>query len=303
MLSRRQAALISPLLLGEFEDATSPDSNRITCMPEFDDRQGFADKENEGPTPRIKLFRTGNQKKRQPICGDKTVRHLIEFKPRAVELKPVTNNYHQGDDDEFKVKAAASILMLMRYVAAFDQKNMPTIAEPITMTTSDSPTIKMSAPSVDVHNLVLDDQTEERVGMLLAQPEDAQELNSLHCFVRSDLLELFVVQDGTSRGHVGLRCACCAHLPRKDRAGTVMTKFFPKSLRDIYRSVCTWQRVHFQQCRHVPKKVLRMYKALKADDKTRGKTKYWVESAKRMGLVDVGEGEREGIRFASLPNV
>jgi hypothetical protein len=161
--------------------------------------------------------------------------------------------------------------------------------------------------------------------MRLALPEDAQELNSLHCFVRAELLELFALpathdeiasvdqhsarassrrnnssQKGRnySSGRVGLRCVYCAHLPRRARSGSTMSSFYPKSLTDIYRSVCTWQRIHFRSCRHVPPQVREGYSHLKDSDRTRGKTRYWVSSAHRLGLVDV-DSERGGICFAT----
>jgi hypothetical protein len=165
-------------------------------------------------------------------------------------------------------------------------------------------------------------------GMRLALPEDAHELNSLHCFVRAELLELFALpEDGVSTnqvrgsqsrssrrtsttitssgrsyasGRVGLRCVYCAHLPRRARAGSTMSSFYPKSLSDLYRSVCTWQRIHFKSCRHIPPQVREGYWQLKESDRTRGKTRYWVNSAQRIGLVDIGS-ERGGICFATSP--
>ena len=232
----------------------------------------------------------------------------------------------------------------------------------------------------------------------LALPKDRDELNSLHCFVRSELLELFVVpspenqvsnqhknnstrttyseknsgkrkrrsctllneslslhtrssdeeqdeeseyEDGpvTRRrcnnrdhsqstkkstssygslttssvrlfpGRVGLRCVHCAHLPRQKQRNAIcentsskasMPLFYPKSLNDLYRSVCTWQRVHFRNCPHIPTEVRETYWALKEGDRTRGKTKYWLVSAKKLGLVDsVGVHNRGGIQFST----
>jgi hypothetical protein len=42
------------------------------------------------------------------------------------------------------------------------------------------------------------------------------------------------------------------------------------------------------------------YSHLKESDRTRGKTRYWVSSARRLGLVDV-DSERGGICFATKP--
>lgn len=217
----------------------------------------------------------------------------------------------------------------------------------------------------------------------LAIRQDSHELNSLHCFVRSHLLELFIVHhekefsnenkissfvekredehenqsvdlveeddsdsernDGASQkcashsdheaivssilseqqshniynckngnkmnvtcstrlfpGRVGLRCIYCGHIPRKAIFGKAsMSTFYPKSLSDLYRSVCTWQRVHFRSCRHIPSDIKEKYWSLKDSDRSRGKTKYWVTSALEIGLVDSdGIDGRGGVCFA-----
>ena len=110
-------------------------------------------------------------------------------------------------------------------------------------------------------------------------------------------------------GRVGLRCVHCAHLPREKQKSSIcestsskasMPLFYPKSLNDLYRSVCTWQRVHFRNCPHIPNEVRERYWALKEGDRTRGKTKYWLVSAKKLGLVDsVGVHNKGGIQFSS----
>ena len=134
-------------------------------------------------------------------------------------------------------------------------------------------------------------------------PEDPNELNSLHCFVRAKLLEVFYLppQKGKPNGRAGLRCLFCAHLPRKERAGTTMCSFYPKSLRDLYRSVMTWQRIHFRLCKHVPQVIKEEYWKHKESDQTRGKTEYWVTSATRLGFEDISDG-RNGICFVQPNN-
>ena len=160
----------------------------------------------------------------------------------------------------------------------------------------------------------------------LSTSGDPKELNSLHCYVRSELLELFEQHDCSSEtkqsdgviqceevlkrpksqdsSRVGLRCVFCALKPKPaliyddkknpfldpqpiiDSFNAPMSTFYPKSINEIYRLVCTWQRVHFNKCKNVPPSVKAMYKNLKASDKTRGKTKYWTTSANDLGLVD-----------------
>lgn len=152
-------------------------------------------------------------------------------------------------------------------------------------------------------------------GMRLAAPNDREELNSLHCFVRSELLEVFVLKDSKATGdeanenrrknnhkikpgnqiqRVGIRCVHCGNKPKCQRVGTSMSTFFPKSLQDIYRGVCTWQRIHFQACKHIPNELKELYKHLKDSDRSRGKKAHWIQSAHDMGFRNVDEN-RNGI--------
>ncbi len=140
-------------------------------------------------------------------------------------------------------------------------------------------------------------------GMRLASPDDCDELNSLHCFVRADLLEVFVLEDsrscqpckdGKQIHRVGIRCVYCGTKPKSERAGTSMSTFFPKSLQDIYRGVCTWQRIHFPACKHMPDEMKYLYKALKDGDRSRGKKAHWIRSARKMGFQNVDEN-RNGV--------
>jgi hypothetical protein len=151
-------------------------------------------------------------------------------------------------------------------------------------------------------------------GMRLAAPNDEEELNSLHCFVRAELLEVFVLEGsktkdekqhkrrkknrpknrGSNIQRVGIRCVHCGTKPKCQRAGTAMSTFFPKSLQDIYRGVCTWQRIHFMACKHIPDDLKIQYKALKDSDHTRGKKAHWIRTAHDMGFRNVDE-HRNGI--------
>ncbi len=142
-------------------------------------------------------------------------------------------------------------------------------------------------------------------GMRLAAPNDFDELNRLHCFVRSDLLEVFVLENSVGaclpcdvgkqvRPRVGIRCVHCGTKPKHQRAGSSMSTFFPKSLQDIYRGVCTWQRIHFSACKHIPDELKHLYKTLKDGDKSRGKKAHWVKSAEEMGFRNVDEN-RNGV--------
>ena len=95
--------------------------------------------------------------------------------------------------------------------------------------------------------------------------------------------------DNSSPPRVGLQCIFCAHLPKKQRSN--MSTLHPRKLSELYRYVCTWQRVHFYACPHVPPSIRDTYWNLKQQDKSRGKTKYWVKSAALLGLKDCPSGK------------
>jgi hypothetical protein len=79
--------------------------------------------------------------------------------------------------------------------------------------------------------------------MRLSHPNDSQHLNTLHCFVRTELLEVFALKPGavnnSSDEHniVGIRCTQCGTLSKKERGNEKMAVFFPKSVQDLYRGV------------------------------------------------------------------
>lgn len=150
----------------------------------------------------------------------------------------------------------------------------------------------------------------DRYPTRLALPYDNAKLNTLHCFLRSELLEIFVVSKSfrkspchspsSSVGRVGLRCVHCAMLRgsrREDQEDAPMAVFYPKSIAEIYRLVTSWQRCHLRKCKNVPPAARARWQQLRETDRSRGKTHYWVTSAKQIGLMDC-QSRAGGIRFA-----
>mmetsp|Transcript_24742 Transcript_24742/g.36862 ORF Transcript_24742/g.36862 Transcript_24742/m.36862 type:complete len:183 (+) Transcript_24742:1041-1589(+) len=103
-------------------------------------------------------------------------------------------------------------------------------------------------------------------------------------------------------GRVGFRCVHCAHTERRRKMNnarkttgkeqydphcTRMSSFYPESVSDLYRLVCLWQSCHFRKCRNIPPAVRDTYQNIKQGRKTLGKTRYWVSSAEKLGLVDI----------------
>ena len=165
------------------------------------------------------------------------------------------------------------------------------------------------------HTMAVRDETSSYgdggvVGMRLATPEDSDALNSLHCFVRAECLEICTVvvqkskkasstesDEGSAStcsspfARVGFRCISCG---QQEQPGATMSAFFPKSLEDIYRGVCTWQRLHFKSCSHIPDDMKIKYQNLKELDRTRGRKAHWIKSAYQIGLRNVDD-QRNGI--------
>ena len=159
----------------------------------------------------------------------------------------------------------------------------------------------------------------------LALPEDEEKLNSMHCFLRAELLEVFLVEEekaknppppvvsensleaelqhspppNSSPNRIGIRCVHCSRARKiyGQECEAPMAVFYPKSLAELYRLVTSWQRVHLRKCRNLPKGVRETYQTLRQTDKTRGKTHYWVTSAKKIGLKD-SKRKAGGIVFA-----
>ena len=140
-------------------------------------------------------------------------------------------------------------------------------------------------------------------GMRLSHSSDEEALNKLHCFVRSTLLEVFVVKPGNEdsdrcfpKNLVGIRCAICGRMSKDERGNEKMAVFFPKSVQDLYRGVCTWQRIHFGSCKHMPEEYKEQYKHYKNSDLTRGRKDHWINSAYEIGLRNV-DSNRSGVTY------
>ncbi|KAL3801081.1 hypothetical protein HJC23_002374 [Cyclotella cryptica] len=87
-------------------------------------------------------------------------------------------------------------------------------------------------------------------------------------------------------GQVGLRCRHC-----KDRLHTKHAVTYPTYISSIYNSVKQMFRLHFDQCDMIPVELKNKVGSLKDSTANRGGRKqYWVDSAKRLGLVDTSFG-------------
>lgn len=139
---------------------------------------------------------------------------------------------------------------------------------------------------------------------------DKLHLNALHCFIRSELLEVFVYEPPTTGGkkhnsmvgRVGFQCVHCA-LARKQNTDpnrtneVTMAVFYPRSLAEMYRLVTNWTRCHLRRCKNLPESVKTKWDSLRETEKSRGKTSWWAESARQLGMVDCVNAKAGGVRF------
>ena len=246
---------------------------------------------------------------------------VIERSPglRVSPICRVTHILSENEQDFKNINKAASVLIHMRFTPNASVTNLQHHIQDecsdqiktITKCQSRAPVaiLEPRPPQPDCYGPYSHSSSESAITVDANQVEfacprlglatDSRELNSLHCFVRSELLELYRADEPNRNctARVGIRCVHCARALKCESSN--MSSFFPKSLQDIYRTVCTWQRVHFQACEYIPQEFRDKYWKLKSSDKTRGKTRYWVTSAIQMGLCDLGEG-RVGICFLGV---
>ena len=136
----------------------------------------------------------------------------------------------------------------------------------------------------------------------LGLPEDKFWLSELQCFIRANFCEIFAANQhdlqvhacsGRNKpivlGQVGVRCKHCKNLTVGARAPQSVS--YPSLLSGIYNSVQQMLRLHADVCQSIPPDVRRTLESLKDSSSTRGGRKqYWVDSAKRLGLVDTEHG-------------
>ena len=145
----------------------------------------------------------------------------------------------------------------------------------------------------------------------LSVPEDKMSLSPLRCFLREQVCAFSATEEdiavrtpttfAVSVGQVGIGCIHCLGQPAKSRLNRAVC--FPFSIARIYQSVADIQRFHFSECKRVPKDVREKFLKLQSQSSKGSKglatRQYWVNSAKKIGLVDTSKG----IRFCRDPAI
>ena len=194
---------------------------------------------------------------------------------------------------------------LEQVVAAAERSQLESGSTAIPAPAQDAPvaTSTLNIPPCEEED-VLSAPFFKRTCFPLSTPEDPNWLSEFHCFVRSDLIEVFRAGKEHVRTRkniifneqVGLRCRYCAHMPPSTRSGR--SAAFPSSLRQIYQSFTMMLRDHFSYCENIPSQTRERLAVLKSTP-SQGATdskRFWIYAAKKIGLKDSPDGSK-GIVF------
>lgn len=257
------------------------------------------------------------------------------LKDRLIALK-ANNTRSTGTTMQYFIKAAASLGMVdassgvrLKEMAAGIPPPPPSSSEiskhvsPM-VTEQDKTTAPMSPPQIDRNNSLSSEGTDSGVTVLgeddmpeaftgcvsLALPEDEKALSPLRCFLRGQVSAFSATEEdiavrtpttfSVSVGQVGVACKHCLKEPAKSRLNRAVC--FPSSITRIYQSVADIQRYHLGECKMVPADIREEFTELQQASSKGSKglatRQYWINSAKRIGLVDT----TKGIRFGRDPS-
>ena len=151
--------------------------------------------------------------------------------------------------------------------------------------------------------------------VLLAIPEDREWLSDLDCLVRRQIEVFCASKDDVEaakaermypivEGQVGIRCIHCAVARRGEVDTKGLAAAYPFSVNGVFESVREFQRVHLDICPNLPPATKTKLTSLKlATSLTSVLRKYYILSAKALGLYDTTHGIRAGGESAPLsPN-
>jgi hypothetical protein len=135
--------------------------------------------------------------------------------------------------------------------------------------------------------------------LMLGIDEDHNWLSRYHCYVRTNISEVFEasIEDCRGRSHnvrvgqVGIRCRFCSKVDQTYRGGRAAA--FPSSLQQVYQSFNMMLRDHFQSCKHISPEVAERLIAVrdKASHGAPETRNYWVYAARKLGLTDCETGK------------
>jgi len=135
----------------------------------------------------------------------------------------------------------------------------------------------------------------------LGLDDDKYWLSELQVYLRANFAEAFGATEediaapmhGRNKpialGQVGIRCMHCKHENPAERGQQATS--YPSLISGIYNSVQQMLRLHLDCCQAMPPEIRSKIESLKVSSSSRGGRKqYWIDSAKRLGLVDTRHG-------------
>ncbi|KAL7466799.1 hypothetical protein ACHAXS_007080 [Conticribra weissflogii] len=159
--------------------------------------------------------------------------------------------------------------------------------------------------------------------MPLSLKDDSCWVTPLHCFVRKHFVEVFTAGEDdvklpskgkrrqTTKHQVGIRCPHCRDLTKNTKehssesnGAVIGSVYYPNSITHIYNATMNLLQRHLQKCPNMPKELLERYNLLKSDDaRSAISKKYWIDSARSLGLVDTPDGIRYAPNLARVSTV
>ncbi|KAL9179974.1 hypothetical protein ACHAXT_007944 [Thalassiosira profunda] len=149
----------------------------------------------------------------------------------------------------------------------------------------------------------------------LAIPSDDGFLDPAHAFLRSQCLEAFEstqedlmsgrgTRANSKVGQVGLRCAFCAALPRRETARQAVC--YPSKRETIYEAVRNYHRTHLPECPCIPEATKAQFKRMMETSSDRHPQRvikaYYAEAAADLGIVEGSKGLVFGEPPTSIPS-
>jgi len=196
--------------------------------------------------------------------------------------------------------AAAGLLLSQAWTG-----QMPQGTRISTITTTNHNNNSLAPPPYPA--MSIEDGYPIRLPAIIAQPDDHMKLNSAQCVFRQQIEVYEASHDdctihtrGRNKrilpGQIGIRCRHCSHLAILQRQKG--SNYFPNSINGLYQASLNMNVTHLRDglCTEMPDTVKIQFALSLAAAKHQsagGKT-FWLETARRLGLVDT---EDHGIRF------
>jgi len=128
----------------------------------------------------------------------------------------------------------------------------------------------------------------------LGKKGDELWLSAFLCFVRAELVEVFIAQKSSRSpsplDQIGFRCRFCANVNPRFRVRR--SSSFPSSISRIYQSLTMMLRDHFPKCQEIPSNLQSKFGQLRATSIAGAADSkyYWISSAQDIGLTDTKRG-------------